>query len=45
MTFVKACQRPLSQEPPSSLRVKIVHSILIIVFLIFVGMKHKDIRI
>ncbi len=33
MTFVKACQRLLSLEPPSSLQLKIVHSILIIVFL------------
>ncbi len=29
MTFVKACQRSLLQEPPSSLYMKIVHTILI----------------
>ncbi len=39
MTFVKACQRLLSQEPPSSLEVNKVHSIFIITWLILIGKK------
>ncbi len=43
MTFVKACQRPQSQEPPSSSQVNNVHSIFIITWLILIG--KKNIRI
>ncbi len=41
--FVKACQRLLSQEPPSSLQVNKVHSIFIITWLTLIG--KKNIRI